>query len=34
MAKAHDAGALVPGAIVVMTGFGAGMTWATTVIRW
>lgn len=34
MAKAHDLGALVPGAIVVMTGFGAGMTWATTVLRW
>ena len=34
MAKAHDEGALQPGAIVVMTGFGAGMSWATTVARW
>ena len=34
MAKAHEAGVLQPGAIVLMTGFGAGMTWATTVIRW
>ncbi len=34
MAKAHDEGALVPGAVVLMTGFGAGMTWATTVVRW
>ena len=34
MAKAHDCGALVPGAVVVMTGFGAGMAWATTVVRW
>ena len=34
MAKAYKCGALVPGACVVMTGFGAGMTWATTVMRW
>ena len=34
MAKAHAEGALRPGAIVVMTGFGAGMSWATTVSRW
>ena len=34
MAHAHDQGALTPGKIVVMTGFGAGMTWATTVVRW
>ncbi len=34
MAKAHECGALTPGTIVVMTGFGAGMTWATTVVRW
>jgi 3-oxoacyl-[acyl-carrier-protein] synthase-3 len=34
MEKAYRAGALQPGTIVVMTGFGAGMTWATTVIRW
>ncbi len=34
MAKAHKCGALTPGAVVVMTGFGAGMTWGTTVVRW
>ena len=34
MAHANDQGALIPGKIVVMTGFGAGMTWATTVVRW
>jgi len=34
MEKAFRAGALQPGTIVVMTGFGAGMTWATTVTRW
>ena len=34
MAKAHECGALVPGAVVVLTGFGAGMSWATTVVRW
>jgi 3-oxoacyl-[acyl-carrier-protein] synthase-3 len=34
MERAFRAGALQPGAIVVMTGFGAGMTWATTVTRW
>ena len=34
MAKAHADGALKPGAIVVMTGFGAGMSWASTVVRW
>ncbi len=34
MAKAHAEGALQPGAVVLMTGFGAGMTWATTVVRW
>ena len=34
MDKAYRCGALVPGAIVVLTGFGAGMSWATTVIRW
>ena len=34
MTKAHESGVLLPGSIVVMTGFGAGMTWATTVVRW
>lgn len=34
MAKAEAAGALVPGAIVVMSGFGAGMAWGSAVVRW
>ena len=34
MAAAQDAGALQPGTIVVMTGFGAGMAWGTVVVRW
>ena len=34
MAQAHADGALQPNAIVLMTGFGAGMTWATTIVRW
>jgi len=34
MAKAEDAGALQPGSIVLMTGFGAGMAWGSVVVRW
>ena len=34
MAAANDAGALQPDAIVLMTGFGAGMAWGTVVVRW
>jgi 3-oxoacyl-[acyl-carrier-protein] synthase-3 len=34
MAEADANGVLVPGAIVCMTGFGAGMAWATAVVRW
>jgi 3-oxoacyl-[acyl-carrier-protein] synthase-3 len=34
MAAANDAGVLVPGANVLMTGFGAGMAWGTVVVRW
>ena len=34
MAAANDAGALVPGATVLMTGFGAGMAWGTVVVEW
>ncbi len=34
MAAADDAGALTPGATVLMTGFGAGMAWGTVVVRW
>jgi len=34
MAKAYDEGALEPGKIVLMSGFGAGMAWGSAVIRW
>ena len=34
MAAAEEAGALQPGTIVVMTGFGAGMAWGSVVVRW
>jgi 3-oxoacyl-[acyl-carrier-protein] synthase-3 len=34
MAKAETAGALQPGAIVLMSGFGAGMAWGSAVVRW
>ena len=34
MAAANEAGALQPGKIVVMTGFGAGMAWGSVVVRW
>jgi len=34
MAEADASGVLVPGAVVCMTGFGAGMAWATAVVRW
>ncbi|MEM9201116.1 MAG: beta-ketoacyl-ACP synthase III [Actinomycetota bacterium] len=34
MAAANDAGALRPGATVLMTGFGAGMAWGSVVVRW
>ncbi len=34
LADAADAGRLAPGDIVLMTGFGAGMTWASLVLRW
>ena len=34
MAKADDAGALTPGSVVLMTGFGAGMAWGSVVVRW
>ena len=34
MAEAERAGALEPGKIVLMSGFGAGMTWASLVVRW
>jgi 3-oxoacyl-[acyl-carrier-protein] synthase-3 len=34
LADAADAGRLEPGDVVLMTGFGAGMTWASLVLRW
>ncbi len=34
LAEAHERGALAPGAIVCMTGFGAGMAWASAVLQW
>ncbi len=34
MQKAANQGALQPGKIVLISGFGAGMTWATLVVRW
>lgn len=34
MATADEAGALEPGTIVLMTGFGAGMAWGSVVVRW
>lgn len=34
MAKAEADGALTPGAIVLMSGFGAGMAWGSAVVRW
>ena len=34
LADAADAGRLSPGDLVLLVGFGAGMTWASAVIRW
>jgi 3-oxoacyl-[acyl-carrier-protein] synthase III len=34
MAKAEADGALEPGKIVLMSGFGAGMAWGSVVVRW
>ena len=34
LADAADAGRVAPGDVVLMTGFGAGMTWASLVVRW
>jgi 3-oxoacyl-[acyl-carrier-protein] synthase-3 len=34
LADAADAGRLAPGDHVLMSGFGAGMTWASTLVRW
>lgn len=34
LAEAAAAGRIAPGAIVLLTGFGAGMTWSTALLRW
>ena len=34
LADAADAGRLAPGDLVLIVGFGAGMTWASAVLRW
>lgn len=34
LAQAADDGRLTDGSIVLLSGFGAGMTWATAVLRW
>jgi 3-oxoacyl-[acyl-carrier-protein] synthase-3 len=34
MADALETGLLQPGALVLMSGFGGGMTWASAVLRW
>ena len=34
LAEAVDAGRVAPGDVVLLSGFGAGMTWASAVLRW
>jgi 3-oxoacyl-[acyl-carrier-protein] synthase-3 len=34
LAEAADAGRLAPGDLVLMIGFGAGMSWASAVVEW
>lgn len=34
LAEAADAGRVQPGDLVLLSGFGAGMTWASAVLRW
>jgi 3-oxoacyl-[acyl-carrier-protein] synthase-3 len=34
LAEAADAGRLRPGDLVLLSGFGAGMSWASAVVRW
>ncbi|MEM7141712.1 MAG: 3-oxoacyl-[acyl-carrier-protein] synthase III C-terminal domain-containing protein, partial [Actinomycetota bacterium] len=34
MAKANEDGLLEPGKLVLMAGFGAGMAWASAIVRW
>jgi 3-oxoacyl-[acyl-carrier-protein] synthase-3 len=34
LAEAADEGRLQPGDLVLMSGFGAGMSWASALVRW
>ena len=34
LAEAADAGRLKQGDIVLLSGFGAGMSWASALVRW
>jgi 3-oxoacyl-[acyl-carrier-protein] synthase-3 len=34
LAEAADAGRLRPGDLVLLSGFGAGMSWASALVRW
>jgi 3-oxoacyl-[acyl-carrier-protein] synthase-3 len=34
LADALDAGRVQPGDLLLLSGFGAGMTWASAVLRW
>jgi 3-oxoacyl-[acyl-carrier-protein] synthase-3 len=34
VAEAAEAGTLHDGDLVLMSGFGAGMTWASALVRW
>ena len=34
LVDAYDAGRIAPGDLLLLTGFGAGMTWASAVLRW
>jgi 3-oxoacyl-[acyl-carrier-protein] synthase III len=34
LAEAKQEGALNPGTIASMTGFGSGFTWASAAVRW
>jgi 3-oxoacyl-[acyl-carrier-protein] synthase-3 len=34
LVDAHAEGRIAPGDVLLLTGFGAGMTWASAVLRW
>jgi 3-oxoacyl-[acyl-carrier-protein] synthase III len=34
LAEAAEAGRLAPGDVVLLSGFGAGMSWASALVRW